>query len=104
MAALNKFPRRMLPLVLGFFGRVPADGGRIEKNFCALHGGQARGFGIPLIPADQHADFSVASLPRAKTQIARSEIKLFVEKRVIRNMHLPIKAEQRAVRIDDDSR
>src|SRR5262249_16235491 len=48
VAALDGFPRAVLFLVLGFFGGVPADGGWIEKNLCALHRGESRGFGIPL--------------------------------------------------------
>ena len=102
MAALNRLPGAVLPLaVLFFFRRMPADGGRIKNDFGALHGRQPRGFRIPLIPADQHPDFSVARLPRSKSEIARSEIKLFVVERVVGNMHFPIQSQHRAISIND---
>ena len=80
---------------------MPADGGGVEKNFRALHGGEAGGFGIPLVPADEHADFAVTRLPGAEAEVAGSEIKFLVEERVVGNVHLAIDAEERAVGVDD---
>ena len=37
---------------------MPADRGGIEEDLGALHRGEPRAFGEPLIPADQHADAS----------------------------------------------
>src|SRR6185436_20826271 len=74
--------------------------------------GDARGFGIPLIPADENADVSVPRFPYAEAagafvvavvrevRVTRSEIKLLVEQRIIGDVHLPICAEQRAIGID----
>ena len=38
--------------VLYFFGWVPADGGREEEDFGSVQGGEAGGFGVPLVPAN----------------------------------------------------
>src|ERR1019366_6784074 len=89
---------------LGFFARMPADGGGIEQNLRALQCRQARGFGIPLVPADQHADLAVAGWPGAETEVAWSEIELLVIERVVRDVHLAIDAQERAVGIDDRRR
>src|SRR6202035_2785950 len=40
------------------FGGVPADGGGEEEDLGSAEGGEAGAFGIPLVPADQGADFS----------------------------------------------
>ena len=72
-------------------GPFPRDASRWrwgKKNLRALHRGESRSLGVPLIPADQHADFAEAGLPRAKPQ-------------VVRNVNFAIHAEQRAVGIDD---
>jgi hypothetical protein len=101
VAALDGFPGVVLFVVLGLFGGMPTDGGWIEKNFRALHRGQTRGFGIPLVPADEDANFAVLRLPGAKAEVARSEIKFFVIKRVVGDMHLAIETEEGTVGIDD---
>jgi hypothetical protein len=75
VAALDGFPGTVLALAVFFFlGGMPADSGWIEENFSALHGREAGGFGVPLVPADQHADFAVAGLPGAKAEVAGSEL------------------------------
>jgi hypothetical protein len=51
---------------LRFLARMPPDRRRIEENVGAEERGDARCFGIPLIPADQHADVREARLPHAK--------------------------------------
>ena len=57
VASLDGFPRGLLlRAVLLLFGRQPADGGGIEQDLGAAQRGEPGGFGIPLIPAHQHAD------------------------------------------------
>ena len=86
---------------LGFLAGMPADGGGVEEDLRALQRGQPRGFGIPLVPADQHADLAVAGLPGAEAEVARREIELLVVKRVVRDVHLAVDAQQRAVGVND---
>ena len=57
VGALNGAPGIVLRLAeLRFLRGMPADRGGIEQNLRALQRGQARAFGIPLVPADQRAD------------------------------------------------
>jgi len=66
--ALDGFPRAVLAFaVFLFLAGMPADGGRVEQDFRALHRGEPRSLGIPLVPADQHADLAVARLPGLET-------------------------------------
>src|SRR5207244_13174803 len=58
----------------------------------------------PLVPADADADSGMERLPGAKTEVPGCEIKFLVKQRVVRNVHLPIDAEHRAVRVDDHRR
>src|SRR5436305_1654480 len=61
---LNRPPRidlRRSPFVL--LGRMPADRRRVEQDLRAHQTGDARRFGITLIPADEDADGRVARLP-----------------------------------------
>src|SRR5687767_8154648 len=93
VTALDQFPGPVLRLaVLRFLAWVPSNGCRIENDLRALHRGQARGFGIPLVPADAYADARVFRAPGFEAKIARREIKLLVEKRIIRDMHLSVDA------------
>jgi hypothetical protein len=57
-----------------------------------------------LVPANADADLSPLGRPCLKSEIARREIKFLVVKRIIRNMHLAIFAEQLAVRVDNCGR
>src|SRR5712671_1671170 len=91
----------LLAAIFGLLGRMPADGGGIKKNFRALHGREARGFRIPLVPANQNANFAVAGLPRSEAEVPGREIKLLVIERVVGNMHFSVRAEQRTVRVND---
>src|ERR1017187_3891900 len=101
VASLDGLPRRLLALaILGLLRRQPADRGGIDKDFRALHCGEPGGFGIPLIPAHQHADAADLGVPDAKAEIARREIEFLVVLRVIRNVHLPVLAEILAGGID----
>src|SRR6185436_18970521 len=84
VTALDKFPGIVLiHAVLRFFLGMPSDGGGIKQNIGSLQGGQARGFGIPLVPADQHANLAVTGPPGPEPQVARSEVELLVEQRII---------------------
>ena len=71
------------------------------------------GLRVPLVPADQHTDVGVAGLPDAEStralliavvgsvRVARREVELLVEERIVGDVHLPIRAEERAVGVDD---
>src|SRR5260370_18717242 len=83
---------------------MPAEGGGIKKNIRAAQAGEARAFWIPLVPADQHADPAVPRVEVGKTQIARREIKLLVVKWIVGDVHLAIKPNQRAVRVEHPGR
>src|ERR1700690_1047585 len=75
MTLLDRFPGRLLPLaVFRLFRRQPSDRRWIDQDLGALHRGQARGLGIPLIPADQHANLADLGVPDAETEIAGREV------------------------------
>src|SRR5438445_12929671 len=91
---------------------MPADRRRIKENLRAEQAGDSRGFGVPLIPADQHANVRVARFPDSKStgalmiaivgdvRIAGREIKLLVEQRIVGDVHLAIGTQQSAIGID----
>ena len=81
-----------------FLRRVPADGGGIEEHFGALERGEARGFGVPLVPADQRADAAEAGVEGLEAEIAGGEVILLVVERVVGDVHLAVDAGERAVR------
>src|SRR5215211_3984085 len=70
---------------------MPADCGGIEQDLRAEERVDARRLGIPLVPADQHADIRIARFPDAESmgslmisivldvRVARREIILLVE-------------------------
>jgi hypothetical protein len=87
---------------LGFLVGVPADGRGIKENISSLQGGQARAFGIPLVPADQRSHAAIFSIEGLEAEIARSEVKLLVIKRIVRNVHLAIEAFGAAVGVKND--
>src|ERR1043166_2781218 len=100
VAALDRFPRRMLrrpaPLLLRW---MPADGRRIKNDFRAAQCGQARRFRIPLVPTNADADFPAGGLPGLEPEIARCEIKFLVIKWVVRNVHLAVLTDHFSIRI-----
>src|SRR4030095_12151211 len=79
----------------------PADCGRVEKNLGSAQRGQTRCLGVPLVPADQNADPSVACLPGRKAKVSRREIKLLMVERIVGNMHLAVLAEIASIGIED---
>src|SRR5688500_18322175 len=99
MAPLDRLPGGLLlrPVLLLLPGQ-PSDGGGVKEDLGTGHGGETGGLRVPLVPADQHADPTEAGIPRAKAQVARGEIELLVVLRVVRNMHLPVLAQEPAVR------
>ena len=103
VTALDRFPGGMLRgAKFLFLGWMPADGCRIKNNFRAAQRGQPRRLGIPLVPANAHADLSLGRFPCLKSQIARRKIKFLMIQRIVRDMHFAIFAEQLSVRVDDD--
>ena len=83
---------------------MPSDRCRIKKYLRALQRRQPRALGIPLVPADQRADFSRAGIECTKAEIAGREIKFFVIERVVRDVHLAIKPAQGTVVIKNSRR
>src|SRR3546814_3210345 len=69
--------------------RLVADGGGEEQDIRPHQHHRARGFGIPLIPADADADRPVARLPQPATGVAGPEIEFLLIARNIGNMDLP---------------
>ena len=94
MTALNRLPRRLLlGPVLFLLGGKPADRRRVEQDLGTAQGREPCRLGVPLVPADEHADPAVASVPGAEAQVARGEVELLVVLRVVRNVHLPVLAQ-----------
>ena len=91
MAPHHGSPRLALALLLflGIIGSV-ADGGRIDEYFGSLQRHQTGCFGIPLVPANQHAELAYRGLDRVETEVARSEIELLVVGRIVGDVHLAV--------------
>src|SRR5262249_53089306 len=83
-----------------FFG-VPADTCGIENNLRATERRQTRTFRIPLVPADLNANARVLRVEIRKTKVTRREIKLFVVKRIIGDVHFAVFAKIASVSVDD---
>jgi len=62
--------------------------------------GQARGLGIPLVPANQRRDTGVAGIERAEAQVPRREVIFFEIQWIVGDVHLAIQAQQTAIGID----
>ena len=94
MTTLNGLPCSMLRFSCGgFFGWMPADGSGAKEDFGTSQCREAGSFGIPLVPANQNADFTVFCFPCLKALITGSKIEFLVVKRIIRNMHFSVCAE-----------
>lgn len=101
VSALDGFPRRVLGCAgLSLLTWVPTDCGGVEKNFSTAESCQACGLRVPLIPADEHPDLAVSSVPSSEPEIAWCEIEFFVKQRVVGNMHLAICPQHRAIGVD----
>src|SRR3712207_1240276 len=82
-----------LTLSLLFFFRVAqriAYGGGIDEHFGALQRHEAGCFGIPLIPANEHAQPAHTGVDGVESQVAGREIELLVIGWIIGNVHLAI--------------
>src|SRR5579864_3084314 len=102
VASLNRFPGiELRGAELRFFVGMPANARGIENNLGAAQSGEARAFGIPLIPANLHAHARVFRVEIWKAEIAGGEIKFFVIQRVIRNVHLAVLPEERSVSVQN---
>src|SRR6266403_762734 len=104
MRALNGAPGIVLRNAkLGLLRGMPPNGSWIEENARSLQRGESCAFGIPLIPTHQCAEPSRRGIEGLESEIAGSEIKLFVVEGVVGDMHLPIDSAQRSVRIENRS-
>src|SRR5580698_2530070 len=101
MSTLNGAPGVVLGFTkFRFLGGMPTNGSWIEKNMRALQRSQARAVGIPLVPADESSHAAHASVEGPKAKVAGREIEFFIIKRVVRDVHLAIQAENSAVLIE----
>src|SRR5437588_11947515 len=75
--------------MLGHVGG-PSDSCRIEENLRTSHCSEARRFGKPLIPANEHAHIGRAGMMSGEVEVTGSEIEFLIIAGVIRNMHFPI--------------
>ncbi len=101
--ALDGTPRVVLLLaVLLLLVRMPADRRGIEQHLRALQRGKPRGFGIPLVPADERTDFADRRIQRLEAEVARREIELFVVERIVGDVHLAIQPAYRAALVEHD--
>src|SRR5262245_26949752 len=105
VATLDRLPRvELLRTVLSLLRGMPSDRRRIKKNVRALECGQARAFGIPLIPAYERADGADFGVERAEAEVAGGEVELLVVRRIVGDMHLAVDAFDLAVGIDHGRR
>src|SRR5688572_26360781 len=105
MPALHGLPGPMLALaVLRLFLGMPADRRRIDEDLGALHRREPRGFRVPLVPADEHAELHGLGVEDFEAEIARREVILLVIARVVGDVHLAVLAEVAALRVDDGRR
>ena len=91
VSTLDGEPGSVLPLFFCLLvAAFPADGGGIDQHFRTSQGHESRGFGVPLIPTDQYAEFSDRGLNGFKTEVARGEVKFFVIGRVVGDVHFAV--------------
>ena len=87
---------------LFLFGGVPADSGGEEEGFCAFEGGDAGAFGVPLVPADESADFSGGGGDGFEAEVSGGEVELLVVEGVVGDVHLAVDVGDAAVFFDGD--
>src|SRR5204863_5027906 len=91
VATLDSFPRvELRGAELRFFVGMPANAGGIKNHVRAAKSGEARTFGVPLVPANLHADARVFCIEIREAEITRREIKLFVIERIVGNVHFAV--------------
>ncbi len=81
--------------------RLRADGGRIEQDLGALQHHGARGFRVPLVPANADADRAGLRLPRLEAGVAGAEVVFLLIAGAVGDVALAIDAEDLAVGIGD---
>ena len=102
VGALDGAPCVVLRLAeFGLLGGMPSDGGGVEQDAGAAHGRDARALRIPLVPANQRGHAARLRVEVAEAGVARSEVEFLEIKRIVRDVHLAVDAEQRAIGIDD---
>src|SRR5262249_40658280 len=98
MRALRGAPGIVLRVSpFGLLCGVPSDRRRIKNHARALERSEPRAFGIPLVPADERANFAFARVECLIAEIAGSEIKLLVIERIVGDVHLAIEALERSI-------
>ena len=83
---------------------MPANSGGVKNNFCAFKSGKPCSLWVPLVPANEHADAAEAGVPGSESGVPRGEIEFLVKERIVRDVHLPVDAQQGSVGIDDYGR
>ena len=102
MGALDGLPGVvLLAVVVLVLAHVPADGGGVEEYLGTHEGGDAAGFGVPLVPADEDAEGGEAGFEHLVAEVAGGEVELLVVARVVGDVHLAVFAEVGAVGVDD---
>lgn len=84
-------------LLVGSVGEGIADGGGVDEQVGTLEGHQTRCLGIPLIPADEHAEATDGGVDGLETEVAGREIEFLVVGGIIRDVHLAVFAGDGAV-------
>ncbi len=98
---LDRFPRAVLGGALGvLFLLHPPDRRRIKENLRARERGQPGGLRVPLVPADEDADFPVPGVPGPVPEVPRREVEFLMIIRIVRNMHLAVFPQIRPVGVD----
>ena len=91
VGALNGLPGIVLTLPkLVLLGWVPADGGGVKERFRAFQSRKSRCFRVPLVPADQGANWARGGALRLEAEVAGREVELLVIERIVRDVHLAV--------------
>ena len=93
------------PLAALLFGRVrafEAYGRGVDEQFGAGQGHEPCALGVPLVPADLHAEAPDRRVDGAEAEVAGREVELLVVGGVVGDVHLAVAAGQRAVRLEHD--
>src|SRR5690606_19355199 len=91
---LHRLPGLMLSVAhFRFLLGMPPDGGGIEKDLRSPHRSEPCRFRVPLVPADQYAEFRSFGAETLEAQVAGREIVLLVVARIVRDVHLPVLAD-----------
>ena len=80
--------------------RLRPDRRRVQKYVRAHQRHGARGFRVPLVPADPDADPALLRVPHAEAGIAGAEIVFLLIARPVGNVRLAIDAHQRSIGVD----